>query len=615
MAEEVTTTETSNVATYIKSENIKVYPTPNRGQVYVDTSTDLGDFYDPEAKYNTEAQISNILKTYSEKFVISTADEFKQNIEETLLDGSLKLILGGHYFEITNIKDLNLNSSENWFACIKVGNSLTSISTNNTEIEGKYLQYINNTSEVASSETTEANITLDKENTFYGLVLENVEPDASSTTYTEWLQVWDGTNKIIPVKSRTKINSNEIWFNSNLIPDTPKKYNIGNSENYWHNLYLSQDLYTKNIVISNKIKGDLTPYNDNEYDLGSDEKNWTDLHLKGKININNGQIISSGDDGDFYLTKTYTSNDKESIINYFGIKNNHFKTSTKGLNMEFTDGLIYSKNELKIKASNCRIWTTNQIDLVPDYKSEVTSYSKMDKIKIGGMEKVEINTEEECILSYHKGSEGIYSYVPFAISKDGDMYYKGDKVDGKIFYMFEKPDGTYNISFSDENLNFQNTPTIDKVNIATINDTVYYRNTFYFIYNSSILARVIYISKEKLEDTFTPDILKSLTSVQYEKIKKILINNASGPISAYNNYGLSSYEPSSNSQYYIGWFYEEEDDEGSECSYYCYLYIKNIQTNELYKKAVWKYYTGSSASGNYELQTDFNVEVKSEKIE
>lgn len=193
---------------FIESKNIKVYPTASRNGVQHTDATGITTttFYDPEAGYNTEAQITNLLKSYSSNFVISHERGEKW-----------KIILGGHYFEFKEFLNSS-NETSCWYACINL-KSLESIDDeDNTKIDGKYLEYIKEDTE--TTQNNNLDILQSGKDKFHGLVITDTIIDSKKEEiYTISLKIWDEGK--VPEESTCKLNTTEIWMNSKNIPNKP----------------------------------------------------------------------------------------------------------------------------------------------------------------------------------------------------------------------------------------------------------------------------------------------------------------------------------------------------------------------------------------------------------
>lgn len=139
---------------YAKSELIKVFPTSNRGTVVKDG---VQKYVDPEARLNTEGNLTGILKhiTDEDSFILNTT---KKSGKIT----SIEFIINGYYFNLTDTSILE--GKTNLWASITVSESGTTASgytfnqlngTDNDDAnKGKYTGISFDTSEPASSNNT-----------------------------------------------------------------------------------------------------------------------------------------------------------------------------------------------------------------------------------------------------------------------------------------------------------------------------------------------------------------------------------------------------------------------------------------------------------------------------
>lgn len=165
---------------YAKSELIKVFPTSNRGTV-VDKNR-VQKYVDPEARLNTESNLTGILKhiTDEDSFILNATKE-----GETIT--SIEFIINGYYFNLT---DTSILGNTNLWATIKV-------SEPDTTTSGYKFNELNGT---------------DENNEYKGVTFYTSKPASSNNTYT--LQLL--SNSEIPfdkyIKFRTNNNFRSVYI-------------------------------------------------------------------------------------------------------------------------------------------------------------------------------------------------------------------------------------------------------------------------------------------------------------------------------------------------------------------------------------------------------------------
>lgn len=110
-------TYTTEGLTYIRSEDVKVFPCAYRGYISNGVDNGTNKVFDPEARAFTEFNYSNIFSKPSENkksFIISW-DTIATNTsgQETTSIQVLKCVIGGYYFEIKNISPADFEDLEN----------------------------------------------------------------------------------------------------------------------------------------------------------------------------------------------------------------------------------------------------------------------------------------------------------------------------------------------------------------------------------------------------------------------------------------------------------------------------------------------------------------------
>lgn len=168
---------------YVKSEDIKIFPSYNRG----DGSTDV---IDPDSRkmneYNLVTPIRDLLNNSTESYVIkhdATADK-------------MTLCLGGYHLEIKNFSTYAQTSSP--------GNKYIHLYVENVAEPSEYTTYI----QVVPNPTISSDVLLDTggaDSEFLGLVIDMESVD-SNAAYT--LQIWSATG--VPAKSYLKFQLSDI---------------------------------------------------------------------------------------------------------------------------------------------------------------------------------------------------------------------------------------------------------------------------------------------------------------------------------------------------------------------------------------------------------------------
>lgn len=174
---------------YAKSGKIKVFPTSNRGTIK-NTETGVQEYVDPEARLNTEGNLTGILKhiTDEDSFILNAKKEGGKIT-------SIEFIINGYYFNLT---DTDVLSNTDLWASITVSESGTTTS-------GYAFNQLNGTDKY--NETS-------KESRYEGVTFYTSEPASSDSTYTLQLLL----NSEIPFDNYIKFKTNNN-FRSVCIDD------------------------------------------------------------------------------------------------------------------------------------------------------------------------------------------------------------------------------------------------------------------------------------------------------------------------------------------------------------------------------------------------------------
>lgn len=174
---------------YAKSELIKVFPTSNRGTVVKDG---VQKYVDPEARLNTEGNLTGILKhiTDEDSFILNAT---KKSGKIT----SIEFIINGYYFKL--IRDENKGQGETDLLDNKDLWASITVSESGTTASGYAFNQLNGT---------------DKNNVYEGVTFSTSEPASSSNTCT--LQLL--SNSEVPFDNYIKFKTNNN-FRSVYIDD------------------------------------------------------------------------------------------------------------------------------------------------------------------------------------------------------------------------------------------------------------------------------------------------------------------------------------------------------------------------------------------------------------
>ena len=126
---------------FVKSKNIKVYPTAYRGQKDEDENKNK---YNPESAFATEHNISKIYSILGyDSFVISKDYDVNNALTAYNNEGNytnFEFVLGGYYFKIINGAQVFTSNTTAYYAHIKLNNKGTitvKIDGKETEVEAK----------------------------------------------------------------------------------------------------------------------------------------------------------------------------------------------------------------------------------------------------------------------------------------------------------------------------------------------------------------------------------------------------------------------------------------------------------------------------------------------
>lgn len=258
-----------------------------------------------------------------------------------------------------------------------------------------------------------------------------------------------------------------------------------NSELEAKNLKISQNLSVKNLDMSytaedgitkktGKVKSDVTPYTDETQNIGSSDKVWRGLYIlsdgfkmrtkipdpyrpgkfltikpfaidsEGKLHIyfpayGNHKAITIENDGSIVIHNPTTKQKIVSIMNsFFEIFGNQSTNSNEGQIQAFS--LNTGLHRLDFSGTNAMLATAEEFSIIPNhgvFSENNVHMGDYDRIKFGGREfvyfdKVEDQNIAEDIIMCLKPATSDYEIVPFAITKTGIIYYKGEKLEELI---------------------------------------------------------------------------------------------------------------------------------------------------------------------------------------
>lgn len=201
--------------------------------------------------------------------------------------------------------------------------------------------------------------------------------------------------------------------------------------------YTAEDGKTRK---NGKVKSDLTPYSDSTQNLGSNTKQWKDIYVKEinagvEINIKTGRLKADGKPE--YITIVRKSNG-ENMFGYLRILDTDGRTIYYGGegSMRFAENTIaVMTNDLGSTSPMLDISdqiALNALTIISPFSPNAVN--SIPKVKFGGSEEVtDGGTGIEVMLAVKTEEYGV---VPFAIDKNGNMYYKGEMLD-RINHLYE----------------------------------------------------------------------------------------------------------------------------------------------------------------------------------
>ncbi len=235
------------------------------------------------------------------------------------------------------------------------------------------------------------------------------------------------------------------------------------------NLLVYQDLKTNNIEVKNKIKSNLTPFEDNIHSLGSSAKSWKSLYLgDGKAIKIRTSIPNPNKPGEFLSITPLDINESELRIKYANeLNSNCIKISPNYIKFVGIDGKniaellpnqfnVYGQQSsnssegalqtmrlnghhvrLDFDTNPAMIATSGELSIIPEHGMFYENGVYMgdyDRIKFGGREYVYFDVAEDRSISSdiilcYKPASSYGDIVPFAITKNGDIFYKGKKLE------------------------------------------------------------------------------------------------------------------------------------------------------------------------------------------
>ncbi|MCM1556866.1 MAG: hypothetical protein NC087_04955, partial [Anaeroplasma bactoclasticum] len=226
------------------------------------------------------------------------------------------------------------------------------------------------------------------------------------------------------------------------------------------NLTVGKNLSSHNLKVDNKVQSNLTPEGNATQNLGSSAKAWKNVYTKNDglkfqtsipnphkstENINFSPIaVDSQNKVILYYppTASDTYTDHKAVQIDEGYIKVYSKSGTQVIKIDELETIINALNQVRIqgdgytaKFGGCSIgFASEEINLIPDATS--FNESSQDRIKIGGREYVTYNAEGDYagadIILCYKPANSDSEIVPFAITKTGDMYYKGKLLESKI---------------------------------------------------------------------------------------------------------------------------------------------------------------------------------------
>jgi len=267
-----------------------------------------------------------------------------------------------------------------------------------------------------------------------------------------------------------------------------------------------KDLTAKNLDLSytadngdkktGKVKSDVTPYNDGSQNLGSSDKCWKNLYLSSdglKVRTNlpdptdsskflnakpfaidsegnlqiyfpsyaNSKAITISDNNKITIYNPVTHQKIVSIINGFVEVFGNTSTNTYEGQIK-TFSLNTNNHRIDFGSLNAKLVTAGEFVIIPEhgvFDTNSVDVAKHNRIKFGGREYTHFNidndsfVQEEVILSYKQAGTSTDDVPDFAVSKDGNFYYKGEKLDD-VFKRLATPPSSIKDSGDNRTLTF-----------------------------------------------------------------------------------------------------------------------------------------------------------------
>lgn len=312
---------------FLKSKNIKIYPTARRGK-YTETNSSATYIYDPEARLETEYnKIHHFSKTVAKNSYIIAWDDFGK------VNSKLRCVIGGYYFEITGTVDykyLGIQTKD----IELVGNDTDTrstkliISTIRNQ-EGKNIATVND-----ALDTTDGN--------FLGLVGSD---DANDLTGYEILQLFIDDSHAV-------LNPKAFLIDSVLLTDVGYASIVGKDEETDSNsANCSQGKYSITFGTKNRNMGDFgLVYGESNNNNGnhsvligtSNTNQYTNVVLigSGAEAANNNQVILKGYDYLNFADRLILDNDGIAInVNNVVEESNIFELTNANDSMVTVDSL------------------------------------------------------------------------------------------------------------------------------------------------------------------------------------------------------------------------------------------------------------------------------------
>lgn len=243
-----------------------------------------------------------------------------------------------------------------------------------------------------------------------------------------------------------------------------------------HMFNANTDIDIKNISVAGKVKSQLVPSEDNKFNLGSNKKGWKNLYIGkiyhhiGNTTDENGNVIPKfsnsavevtdmGNGNKDYRTKVdlrvrNQSGSDESVFSAYASQYTSLKYDGVEFLKGYYDGLrlkapdtgqtvidasFSARGGINIGNDNLDILHPNKINIIctEDEDVDISSIGdiyRFNRIKFGGYEYVSEEdktdyTPTATVFAYKK-ADSSDEVVPFAITKEGKVYYQGKELGG-----------------------------------------------------------------------------------------------------------------------------------------------------------------------------------------